>query len=163
VIFPGKEELGVHLTEDRPIGEEARRSLETRVAALTVPEKVELASKGNREVRKILSRDASSMVARALISSPKLSEEDIATFAASSQTHEEILRAIADNRQWTANRQIVAAIVQNPKTPPASAIRFLRVFHTNELRILGHNRSVGLAVRQEVKRLLAQRTQSSGR
>jgi hypothetical protein len=163
LTLPWKEEAGINLTEDHPIGEEARRSLETRIAALTVPEKVELASKGNREVRKILSRDASSMVARALICSPKLSEEDIANFAASSQTHEEILRAIADNRQWTANRQIVAAIVQNPRTPPPSAIRFVRAFQTNELRILMHNRSIGLAVRQEAKRLLAQRTQSPGR
>jgi hypothetical protein len=158
VILPGTERHEANLTEDRPIGEEARRSLEVLVSGMTVPQKVELASKGNREVRKILSRDASSMVARALIGSPKLSEEDIATFAASSQTHEEILRAIADNRQWTANRQIVSAIVHNPKTPPPSAIRFLRMFQTHELRILTHNRGVGLAVRQEARRLLAQRT-----
>jgi hypothetical protein len=157
VTVRGKEEHDRLLTEDHPMGEEARRTLESRLVALTVPEKVELASKGNREVRKVLSRDASSMVARALIASPKLSEEDIAAFAASSQTHEEILRAIAENRQWTANRQIVAAIVQNPKTPPASAIRFLRSFPTNELRILTHNRGIGHAVRQEAKRLLAQR------
>jgi hypothetical protein len=125
---------------------------------MTVPEKVELATKGGREVRKILSRDASAMVARAVIGSPRLSEEDIATFAASSQTNEEILRAIADNKQWTANRQVVAALVQNPRTPPPAAIRFLRAFATNELRILMNNRSVSAVVRQEAKRLLAQRT-----
>ncbi|MGE5247486.1 MAG: hypothetical protein ACM3L8_03990 [Verrucomicrobiota bacterium] len=158
MTLPGKETDRSELTEERPVGEEARRSLEARLAAMTVPEKVELAAKGNREVRKILSRDASNMVARALIASPKLSEEDIAAFAASAQTNEEILRAIADNRQWTANRQIVTAIVQNPKTPPSSAIRFLRTFQTNELRILTHNRGVGPVVRQEAKRLLAQRT-----
>jgi len=157
VTAPGNTGHGVSLTDDGPMGEEARRSVEARIAAMTVPEKVELASKGNREVRKILSRDARSMAARALIASPKLSEEDIALFAASSQTHEEILRAIADNRQWTANRQTVSALVQNPKTPPPSAIRFVRTFQTNELRILMHNRSVGVAVRNEAKRLLAQR------
>ncbi len=154
---PVKDGHGAHLTEDRPVGQEARQSIEAQVAAMTVPEKVEMASKGNREVRKILSRDASTVVARALIGSPKLSEEDIAAFAASSQTHEEILRAIADNRQWTANRQIVSAIVQNPKTPPASAIRFVRMFQTNELRILVKNHGVSLAVRQEARRVLAQR------
>lgn len=157
MTVPGNAERGVSLTDDRPMGEETRRSVEARVAGMTVPEKVELASKGNREVRKILSRDASTMVARALIASPKLSEEDIAAFAASPQTHEEILRAIADNRQWTANRQIVSSLVQNPKTPPPSAIRFVRTFQTNELRILMQNRSVGIAVRNEARRLLAQR------
>ncbi|MBP2673425.1 MAG: hypothetical protein H6Q84_265 [Deltaproteobacteria bacterium] len=145
------------LIQDRPLGEDERSSLEAKVAAMTVPEKVELATKGNREVRRILSRDASAMVARAVIGSPRLSEEDIAGFAASSQTSEEILRAIADNRQWTANRQVVAAIVQNPRTPPPAAIRFLRSFPANELRILVNNRSVSAVVRQEAKRLLAQR------
>ncbi|MBE0569094.1 MAG: hypothetical protein IH576_00470 [Deltaproteobacteria bacterium] len=147
----------IDLIQDQPLGEDAKRSLEARISAMTISEKVELASKGNRDVRKVLSRDASSMVARAVIGSPKLSEEDVASFAASSQTNEEILRAIADNRQWTANRLIVAAIVQNPRTPPPAAIRFLKTFPGNELRILANNRSVGVVVRQEAKRLLAKR------
>ncbi len=146
------------LVQDRPVGEDAKRSIEAKVAAMTVPEKVELASKGNREVRRILSRDSSSMVARAVIGSPKLSQEDVVAFASSSLTNEEILRAIADNRQWTANRLVVAAIVQNPRTPPAAAIRFLHSFATSELRILMNNRSVSVVVRQEAKRLMAQRS-----
>ncbi len=156
--FPGGIPPDADPEGDRPLREEERSSLESRIAAMSVPEKVELAAKGGREVRKILSRDGSVMVARAVIASPKLSEEDIASFAASSQTNEEILRAIADNRQWTANRKIVAAIVYNPRTPPPSAIRFLRSFQANELRILTHNRTIASAVRQEAKRLLAQKT-----
>jgi len=148
---------GDQLTSDQPVDEESRRSLEAKISAMTVPEKVELAAKGNREVRRILSRETSAMVARALINSPLLSEEDIITFASSSQTNEDILRAISENRQWTANRQIVAAIVQNPRTPPPAAIRFLRGFATNELRVLSNNRSVSVVVRQEAKRMLNQR------
>lgn len=153
----GQEMAGVALTEDRPIGEEARRSLQAHIAGLTVPMKVELAAKGNREVRDILSRDASTMVARALMQSPRLSEQDILSYVTSSQTHEEILRAIAESRQWTANRQVVSALVQNPRTPPPVAIRFLRAFHANELRILMQNRGLSAVVRQEARRLLAQK------
>ncbi len=75
---------GPDLTEERPVGEEERRSIAAQVAALSVPAKVELAVKGNREVRRILSRDASSMVARAVVGSPKLTEDDIISYAASS-------------------------------------------------------------------------------
>lgn len=153
----GQETAGVPLTEDHPIGEEGRRSLQAYIAGLTVPMKVELAAKGNREVRGILSRDASTMVARALMQSPKLSEQDILAYVASTQTHEEILRAIAESRQWTANRQVVSALVQNPRTPPPAAIRFLRAFQTSELRILMQNRGLSVVVRQEARRLLAQR------
>jgi len=157
VTVPGQEGAGPALTEDRPIGEEGRRSLQAYIATLTVPLRVELAAKGNREVRRILSRDASSMVARAVLSSPKLSEEDVLSYAASSQTHEEILRAIADNRQWISNRQVVTALVQNPRTPPPAVLRFLRTYAANELRILTQNHGLPAAVRQEARRLLAQK------
>ncbi|MFZ2223281.1 MAG: hypothetical protein WAV26_01195 [Candidatus Deferrimicrobium sp.] len=154
---PGVPPAGSDLTEERPIGEEERSSIASQVSRLTVPGKVELAVKGNREVRRILSRDASSMVARAVISSPKLTEDDIISYAASSLTHEEVLRFIADSRQWTANRQVVNALVQNPRTPPPAAIRFLKSYQTSELRVLSQNRSLSAAVRQEARRLLAQR------
>jgi len=154
---PGVPPVAPNLTEERPIGEEERISIATQVARLTVPGKVELAVKGNREVRRILSRDASSMVARAVIASPKLTEDDIVSYAASSLTHEEVLRFIADSRQWTANRQVVNALVLNPRTPPPAAIRFLKSYQTSELRALTQNRSLSAAVRQEARRLLAQR------
>lgn len=154
---PGVAPAGRDLTEERPIGEDERSSIAAQVAMLSVPGKVELAVKGNREVRRILSRDSNSMVARAVIGSPKLSEDDIISYAASSLTHEEVLRFIAGSRQWTANRQVVSALVQNPRTPPPAAIRFLKSYQTSELRILSQNRSLSAVVRQEAKRLLAQR------
>ena len=154
---PGGSPTGPDLTEERPIGEEERSSIVAQVARLSVPGKVELAVQGNREVRRILSRDASSMVARAVIGSPKLTEDDIISYAASSLTHEDVLRFIADSRQWTANRQVVNALVLNPRTPPPAAIRFLKSYQTSELRALTQNRSLSAAVRQEARRLLAQR------
>ena len=157
MIGPGGSPAVPDLTEERPIGEEERSSIATQIARLTVPGKVELAVKGNREVRRILSRDGSSMVARAVIASPKLSEEDIVSYAASSLTHEDVLRFIADSRQWTANRQVVSALVQNPRTPPQAAMRFLKTYQTVELRVLSQNRSLSAVVRQEARRLLAQR------
>ena len=154
---PGVAPPGPDLTEERQIGEEERRSIASQVARFSVPGKVDLAAKGNREVRRILSRDASSIVARAVIGSPKLTEDDVISYAASSLTHEDVLRFIADSRQWTANRQVVNALVQNPRTPPPAAIRFLKSYQTSELRVLSQNRSLSAAVRQEARRLLAQR------
>ena len=154
---PAVAPAGPSLTEDRQISEEERSSIAAQIAQLSVPAKVELAVKGTREVRRILSRDASSMVARSVIGSPKLTEDDIISYAASSLTHEDVLRFIADSRQWTANRQVVGALVQNPRTPPPAAIRFLKTYQASELRVLSQNRGLSVAVRQEARRLLAQR------
>jgi hypothetical protein len=155
VTGPGGLHVGAIFTEERPIGEDERSSIAAQIAKISVPGKVELAGKGNREVRRILSRDASSMVARAVIASPKLTEDDIISYAASSLTHGDVLRFIADSKQWTANRQVVNALVQNPRTPPPAVIRFLKSYHASELRVLSQNRSLSAAVRQEAKRLLA--------
>ena len=157
MIGPGVAPAGPDLTEERPISEDERSSIAAQIARLSVPEKVELAVKGNREVRRILSRDANSMVARAVIGSPKLTEDDIISYAGTSLTHEDVLRFIADSRQWTANRQVVNALVLNPRTPPPAAIRFLKSCQTSELRALTQNRSLSAPVRQEARRLVAQR------
>ena len=157
MIGPGGAPAAPVFTEERTIGEDEYSSIAAQVARLSVPAKVELAGKGNREVRRILSRDASSMVARAVVASPKLTEDDIVSYAASSLTHGDVLRFIADSREWTANRQVVGALVQNPRTPPQAALRFLKTYPTSELRVLSQNRSLSAVVRQEAKRLLAQR------
>ncbi|HSQ15563.1 MAG TPA: hypothetical protein VLQ94_04575, partial [Candidatus Binatia bacterium] len=57
---PGDSPAVPDITVERPIGEEERSSIAAQLARLTVPGKVDLAVKGNREVRRILSRDANS-------------------------------------------------------------------------------------------------------
>lgn len=142
----------VSLTEDRPIPDEVRGSLQTYVASLSVPKKVELAARGNREVRAILSRDPSGIVARAVVNSPRLSERDVQEYAGSPLTNEEILRAIAENREWTKNKRVKAVLVSNPRTPAAVAMRFLGHLSVSELALISNNRNVSAAVRREAKR-----------
>lgn len=149
----------VSLTEDQAVTEDIRNNLQAFLAKLSVPQKVELAAKGNREVRTLLSRDPSGMVARAVINSPRLSELDILAYAASPLTSDEILRTIAESRTWTKNPRVVLLIVSNPRTPAAIAVRFMGHLPVGELNILARNRNVSVVVRNEAKRraMLARR------
>jgi hypothetical protein len=149
--------LKVSLVEDQPLDDAVKGSLQSYVSGLNIPQKVELAGKGNKEVRTILSRDPNRMVARAVINSPKLSEADVMAYAASTQTNDDVLRAIAENRVWMTNRKLVGAVVNNPRTPPQVSIRFLGGFATSELAILCRNRNVSLIVRREAKRIIGAR------
>lgn len=144
----------VSLILDEEVAEGAKTALQAFVSGLTVPKKIELAARGNKEVRMILSRDASSMVARAVISSPRLSEVDIQAYSSSPLTHEEILRAIGENREWTSKPRILLLIVSNPRTPPAVSLRLLPRLPKNELGNLTRNTNVSLFVRREAKRIL---------
>lgn len=149
---PGKTKIS--LTADEALSDGARGSLQSYVGSLTVPQKVELSAKGNREVRKLLSRDTSSLVARAVITSPRLGELDVMDYAASPVTHEEILRAIGENREWVSKPKILSLLVSNPKTPPPIALRLLGRLSVNELSILQRNANASALVRREAKRLV---------
>lgn len=146
----------VSLTEDHAVDENVRSSLQSYISRLTVPQKVEMASKGNREVRLILSRDPSSVVARALVISPRISETDVIAYAGSAQTNEDVLRGIAENREWSKSLRVKVLLVSNPRTPPAVALRFLGHLSVSDLGILARNRNVSMIIRREAKRRVIQ-------
>jgi len=146
----------ISLTEDHAVDESVRSSLQSYIARLTVPQKVEMTSKGNREVRLILSRDPSSVVARALVSSPRISETDVIAYAGSAQTNEDVLRGIAENREWSKSLRVKVLLVSNPRTPPAVALRFLGHLSVSDLRILARNRNVSMIIRREANRRVIQ-------
>lgn len=149
--------IKVSLTEDQPVEEGIRGSLQNFISGLSVPQKVELASKGNREVRQILSRDPNGMVARAVILSPRLSINDVAAYASSPLTNEEVLREIGENKEWMGNPILVKALVSNPRTPVPVAMRHLIHLRPAELKLLSKNRNINAAVRREAHRLAIRR------
>ena len=146
----------VSLTEDHAVDENVRSSLQSYISRLTVPQKVEMTSKGNREVRLILSRDPSSVVARALVISPRISETDVIAYAGSAQTNEDVLRGIAENREWSKSLRVKVLLVSNPRTPPAVALRFLGHLSVSDLSILARNRNVSMIIRREANRRVIQ-------
>jgi len=146
----------ISLTEDHAVDESVRSSLQSYIARLTVPQKVKMSSKGNREVRLILSRDPSSVVARALVSSPRISETDVIAYAGSAQTNEDVLRGIAENREWSKSLRVKVLLVSNPRTPPAVALRFLGHLSVSDLGILARNRNVSMIIRREANRRVIQ-------
>jgi hypothetical protein len=149
--------IKVSLTEDQPVDEGIRGSLQNYIAGLAVPERVELASKGNKEVRQILSRDPNKMVARAVVNSPRLSANDVAAYAASPLTNDEVLREIGENKEWMSNPYLLKAIVTNPRTPLPVAMRHLVRLPVVELNLLTKNRNIHAVVRREAKRLAVRR------
>jgi len=147
-----KGKVKVSLTEDRPVPEAVQGSLQSYVAELPVPKKVELAARGNREVRKILSRDPNNIVARAVVNSPRISERDVLEYTGSSLTNEDVLRMIGESREWSMNRRVKLLLVSNPRTPASLAIRFLGHLSVPELSHLASNKSVSAAVSREARR-----------
>jgi len=142
----------VSLTKDQPVGDDVRVSLQSYISTLSVPQKMELAAKGNREVRLILSRDANNMVARAVANSPLTSESDVVAYAGSALTNEDILRTIAESREWSKSIRVKLLLVTNPRTPPAVSMRFLGHLPVADLNQLARNRNISMIIRREARR-----------
>jgi hypothetical protein len=121
---------------------EEKAATAKRIADMTVPEKVKAAMKGTREMRAALIRDPNKMVAAAVLSCPKLTEQEVETFARMANVSEDILRTIGATRAWVKNYGVLLGLTKNPKTPLALSLTFLHRLNDRDLRGLSIDRNV---------------------
>lgn len=134
---------------------EAAPSDTKMLSALPVPEKLKLAMRGSREQRAILIRDPNKIVAVAVLSSPKLTETEVESFARMVNVSDEVLRIIGTNRAWLRNYAVVAALAKNPKTPPTVSLSLIQRLHERDVKALITDRNVPEAVRLLARKVAA--------
>ena len=113
-----------------------------RLGDMTVPEKVKCAMKGTREMRAVLIRDPNRMVASAVLSCPKVTEQEVETFARMANVSDDILRTIGATRGWMKNYNIMLGLTKNPKTPLAMSLTLLHRLNDRDLRAVSIDRNV---------------------
>src|SRR6201999_283080 len=117
---PGPDSVPIDPSDDSLLTAEEgvdRESIFQKLAQMGVPDRVKTAVKGSREVRALLIRDPNRMISSAVLSSPKLTEAEVETFARMGNVSEEVLRIIGSNRGWMKNYGVVVALIKNAKTP----------------------------------------------
>jgi hypothetical protein len=145
--------------EGLPIeGSDQELAITYRLSSMPVREKIRYALFGSREIRAILVRDTNREIARTVLRSPKLRENEVASFAAMRNVAEEILREIGNSREWTKSYAIIQNLVKNPKTPPTISQRLMFRLRAQDLTLMTRDRSIPDAVRHNATRLLKQRT-----
>ena len=82
---------------------------------MTVAEKIKLALRGNRETRMLLLRDSNRMIRRFVLQNPRVGDDEIIAICKNRSADEELLRIIADNRDWTKNYQVRSSLTTNPE------------------------------------------------
>ncbi|HEY0429544.1 MAG TPA: hypothetical protein VGC76_17320 [Pyrinomonadaceae bacterium] len=130
-----------------------RLSMINRVMRMGIKDRVKLAMKGDREARNILIRDANRMVSQAVIQNPRITENEVEKIAAMRTVPEDVLRQIANNRNWARNYSIVHTLARNPRTPIANVLTILTRLQLRDLAAISKNRNVSDAVRRQAVRL----------
>ena len=130
--------------ESEPAGddEEQKQSALTKIASMTVAQRMALAMKGSREERAILIRDPNKIVAVAVLSSPKVTEQEVESIAKMASISDEILRIIANTRAWVKSYAIALALTRNPKTPLALSMNLLSRLSDRDVRMISIDRNV---------------------
>ena len=138
-----------------PTTEEEKMSLLQKLASMAVPEKVRAAMKGSREMRSVLIRDPNKLVSLAVLSSPKITETEVETFARMGSVTEDVLRVIGNTRAWIKNYGVILALVRNPKTPLAISLMLLNRINDGDVKRLASDRNIPETLRTAVRRRIA--------
>jgi len=133
-------------------GEARRQSIAQRLSKMGFTDKLKAAAKGNKEMRSILIRDPSKMIAAAVLSSPKVTDAEVAGFARMGNVSEDVLRTIGSNRAWLKNYSVVAALIKNPKTPVAMSMNFLSRLSDRDAAMLATDRNIPEALRAAARK-----------
>jgi hypothetical protein len=132
--------------EDKPDHGPLIRSLFQEIQDMSVSDKLDFARKCSKEARTILIRDSNRLVQMAVVTSPKITDGEILMIANNRQVDEEVLRFIANNREWIKNYQVKVALVNNSKTPLALAMKFVSSLQQRDLAALAKSKSVARAL-----------------
>lgn len=147
-------EVPAALIRDVPL---APPSLYAQIQTMTVPQRVKLAIRGNKDARMILIRDSNRLIQRMVLQNPRISDDEVLAIAKNRNCDEELLRIIGRNRDWTKAYPLRAALVENPKTPIILAVRLLGTLAERELRALAKSKNVPNVIASQARRILFQK------
>ena len=137
----------------RQLGPE--RPLRPTDRPLTLGERKALARTHDREQILLMIRDPHPQVVAILLDNPHVTESDIVRMAAARPAVPESLAKIAAHTRWSVRHAVKRALVLNPSTPLAEAIRIATTLRADELEELAGDHALPNALRRHASEVLA--------
>lgn len=137
--------------------EEKKRSIAGKISKMGVAEKIKLATLGNKEVRGILIKDTNKLVSTAVLKNPRITEGEIVKFSQDRNLPDDIIRLIANDRNWTQNYNVKLNLVLNPKTPVQISIKFLSSLGVKDLGSVAKSKNVPSQIATMARRIMVTR------
>lgn len=131
-----------------------QETLTLKLQRMKTNEKIRLAMFADKEARTLLMRSPNRYIQLAVVKNPKITDGEVASLAASKTADEEVLRQIANTREWLKNYSVRMALACNPKTPINIATRLVQTLLPNDLRGIARSKSVPTAVAGAARRLV---------
>jgi hypothetical protein len=139
--------------------EERRDTTLMKISKLDIKGRIALAMRGNKEERSLLIRDATKLVALAVLESPKVSDGEVENFAQQKNVLEAVLRAIPMKRKYAKNYAIMRNLVYNPRTPLDQSLGLMKNLLIHDLKNLSGNKEVSDTIRKLALRMFKQKSE----
>jgi hypothetical protein len=94
------------------------------------------------------------MVSASVLSSPKVTDQEVESFARMTNVGEDVLRIIGANRAWLKNYGVVAGLARNPKTPIGLSMNLLSRLNDRDVQMLSIDRNVPTSLRTAARKRL---------
>ena len=130
-----------------------------QIDQLSLLGKIRLATMGPAFARAVLIRDANKMVSMAAIGSPKVTDDEVTRYAANRSLADDVIREIANAKEWTRIYAVKKALVNNPKCPLPVAMRLLPLLYERDLKAVSNSRQVPSALVAQAKKLVTAKAQ----
>ncbi|MCW5891449.1 MAG: hypothetical protein KIT14_12990 [bacterium] len=146
---------------ERPPGTAPPPSLFQEVLGMSVSQKIKLALRGNKDARTILIRDNNKLVRRFVVMNPRITDGEVVQLCRNRSADDELIRIVAEDREWVRNYQVKLALVTNPKTPLVIAMRLVAQLGERDVRALAKSRNVPQAVAVQARRIVVEKDKKS--
>ena len=138
-----------------------RETLLQKISRMSVAQKINAALMGSQEERSVLVHDSNKTVSRAVLQSPKLSDQEIESIAVMKNVTEEVLRLIAMNRKFIRSYAVVHNLVNNPRLPIDVGLPLVNRLNDRDLKELSRNKNVAGVLRSTAFKLFKQREEAN--
>lgn len=148
----------ISLDEEKPpLPDDENYSKYQLAIDMGVSEKIKMALTGDKEWRSIFLKDSNKLVNTAVLKNPRVTDGEVLAVVKSKTSSEELIRIVLMNKDWMKLSAVRSALVSHPKTPVASALRFMDSLTIKELKDLSKSKSVSQVVVAASRRVLAEK------
>ena len=148
--------------DDFDAAEQKRLTVLQRVSKLNVGQRIKLGFIGGKEERALLIRDTARLVQNAVLASPKLTDAEAESFAASKNLQENVFREIARQRRFLKLYPVVRNLANNPRCPLDISLTLVKTLHVYDLKSLRHNKNVPDTIRKVAAKLYTEKATRGG-
>ncbi|MDP8256591.1 MAG: hypothetical protein P9M14_12645 [Candidatus Alcyoniella australis] len=134
-----------------------RSSMAFRVKKMRVMDQIKMALKGSLEARMILIKSPNKIIQECVLQNPRITIEEVLKLSRDKTAREELIRIIANSREWTKNYQTKLALVNNPKTPIPLSLKYMTMLNDRDLAHLSKSKQVPGILAVTARKALADR------